>query len=118
MNRVREPFNVNLVAQAAALGALKDNAFISKTKKTTEEGKKFLYRNFQRLGIRYVPSATNFILLNVEQDSREVFQRMLKKGVIVRDMTPWNLDTFIRVTVGKKKENQRFLKALREILGK
>jgi histidinol-phosphate aminotransferase len=53
----------------------------------------------------------------VERDSREVYQKLLKKGVIVRGMTPWNLNTFIRVTVGKKKENQRFLKALKEILG-
>ncbi len=117
LNKVREPFNVNLLAQEAALGALKDEKFLKKTIKSTEEGKKYLYGRFQRLGLRYIPSATNFILLNVDQDSKEVFEKMLQKGVIIRSMKAWGLDSFIRVTVGTKKENQRFIIALREVLG-
>lgn len=116
MEAVREPFNVNMLAQVAALAALKDKNFLLKTKKVVREGKRFLYAEFRKLGLRYVPSVTNFVLFEVGKDSGEICKRLLKKGVIVRDMKAWELDSFIRVTVGTEKENKRFIKELKRIV--
>ncbi len=113
MESVREPFNVNSVAQVGALAALKDKKFLSKTKKLTQKGRKFFYSEFKKLGLRYIPSVTNFVLFEVGSKAPEVCRSLLKKGIIVRDMKAWGLDTFIRVTVGKDKENKRFIKELK-----
>lgn len=116
LERVREPFNVNTLAQVAAVQALKDKKFLHETLKTTEEGKKFLYRQFDKLGLAYIPSAANFILVDVNTDGKKVFELMLKEGVIVRDMQAWGLDNFIRVTIGTNEENKKFIKALKRVL--
>lgn len=113
MDSVREPFNVNSMAQIAAVAALKDRGFLSKTKKVTERGRKFLYSEFKKMGLRYIPSVTNFVLFEVGKEADEVCKKLLKKGVIVRNMKAWGLGTFIRVTVGKEKENKRFIKELK-----
>ncbi|MFA4992146.1 MAG: histidinol-phosphate transaminase [Candidatus Omnitrophota bacterium] len=117
MEACRDPFNVNSLAQAAGLGALKDKGFLARTKKTVREGKKFLYNQLKEIGLRYVPSVTNFILIEIGPKADEVIQRLLKKGVIVRNMESWGLTNFMRVTVGKKEENKRFVKELKKILG-
>ncbi|HOX54967.1 MAG: histidinol-phosphate transaminase [Candidatus Omnitrophica bacterium] len=116
MNRVRQPFNVNLLAQAAALEAIDDIAFLGRTRKITLDGKKYLYRELDRLGFPYVSSVANFILIDLKQDCRIVFNKLLKEGVIVRPMGTYNLKNFIRVTIGTKKENTRFINSLRRIL--
>jgi len=116
MESVREPFNVNSIAQVGALAALKDKKFLSKTKKLTQVGRKFLYKEFKKLGLRYIPSVTNFVLFEVGRNAQSVARSLLKKGIIVRDMAPWGLDTFIRVTVGKEKENKRFVRELKGVL--
>lgn len=116
INRVREPFNVNMLAQIGALAALDDKVFLKKTLSNTKKGKEFLYREFDKLGLAYVPSATNFILVNIKKDCKEVFKKLLKLGIIIRDMKGWGLDTYIRVTVGTDKENKKFIKALRRVL--
>ena len=116
MERVRQPFNVNLLAQLAAGAALDDKKFLSKTKKTILEGKSYLYESLKKLGIAYVPSVANFILIDVARDSLEVFKEMLKYGVIVRDMKQYGLKNFIRVTIGTKKENERFIRVLKKVL--
>ena len=116
MERIRQPFNVNSLAQAAGLAALEDNAFLQKTRRLTLEGKDFIYRKLSRMGLGYVFSAANFILIDVGRDSRQVFKAMLKFGVIVRDMDQYGLKNFIRVTIGTQKENQRFLCVLKKVL--
>ena len=116
LSRVREPFNVNSVAQVAALASLKEKAYYKEILKIINKEKAYLYKNFEKMGLSFVDSVTNFILVNVRRDSFDVFQKFLTKGVIVRDMGFWGLDTFIRVTVGTPKENKRFIKALKEIL--
>jgi histidinol-phosphate aminotransferase len=116
MERVRQPFNVNLLAQVAAGAALDDKKFLSKTKKIILEGKSYLYESLKKLGIAYVPSVANFILIDVARDSLEVFKEMLKYGVIVRDMKQYGLKNFIRVTIGTKKENERFIRVLKKVL--
>jgi len=116
MERARQPFNINSLAQAGAQAALDDKEFLRKTRKLVLEGKDYLYDNLKKLGLAYVPSITNFILVDVGQDGVEIFNKMLRFGVIVRDMKQYGLKNFIRVTIGTKKENERFIKVLRKIL--
>lgn len=116
LEKARQPFNVNLLAQEAALAALGDKAFLLKTRKTVLEGKRWLYGEFRKLGLTYVPSETNFILVDVKRDCAKLFQDMLRLGVIVRDMKAYKLDTFIRVTIGTPRENRKFITALKKTL--
>lgn len=116
MEGARQPFNVNSLAQAAAFAALADTGFIKKTLKTIKEGKKYIYKELDKLNSEYTPSETNFILINLKKDGRDVFQEMLKKGVIIRELKQYDLDDFIRVTIGTMSENKKFIKALKETL--
>ena len=116
LERMRQPFNVNLLAQAAGLAALEDKEFLAKTRRLTLAGKDFIYQELSKMGLGYVPSVANFILIDVGKDSREVFKACLKYGVIIRDMCQYGLKNFIRVTIGTPKENQRFLRVLKKVL--
>jgi len=116
MEKVRQPFNVNLLAQVAATAALDDKKFLGKTRQIILDGKSYLYDCLTGLGIAYLPSVANFILIDVGKDSVSVFKEMLKYGVIVRDMKQYGLKNFIRVTIGTKKENERFIKVLKKAL--
>ncbi|MGQ9543833.1 MAG: histidinol-phosphate transaminase [Candidatus Bathyarchaeia archaeon] len=116
MNKVREPFNVNLLAQEAALAALEDEEYVKFVRRETDKGKRFLYNEFGRLGLEYVPSATNFILVRLGPKAEEVYQRLLRVGVIVRHMKAWGLSEYVRVTVGREDENRFFIKNLETIL--
>ena len=116
MERVRQPFNVNLLAQLAAEAALDDKDFLEKTRKLILEEKNFLYKKLRELGVNYIPSVANFILLDVGRDGCEVFKEMLKFGVIVRDMEQYGLSNFIRVTIGIREENKKFLSALKKVI--
>jgi len=116
LERARQPFNVNLIAQAAALGALDDAAFLSKTRRITLAGKKYLYRELAAMGVAYIPSVTNFILIDIGRDGVEVFRRLLALGVIVRDMKQYRLDSFLRVSIGTPAENKKFISALKKVL--
>jgi histidinol-phosphate aminotransferase len=113
---VRQPFNVNLAAQIGALAALDDKGFLRKTKRAVLEGKDYLYGALKKAGLAYVPSVANFILVDVSKPGAEVFKSMLKFGVIVRDMDQYGLKNFIRVTIGTKNENVRFIKVLKKVL--
>lgn len=112
MNKVREPFNTNSLSQEAALAALEDTEHLKKSVGINEDGKKYLYREFDSLGLKYVPTEANFIYMVLERDSRELFDALLRKGVIVRPMGPKQ----IRVTIGLPEENRRFIEALKESL--
>jgi histidinol-phosphate aminotransferase len=116
LERIRQPFNVNLLAQVAGVAALEDKDFLKKTRRLILEGKDFIYQQLSRLGLGYVPSVANFILIDVGRDSQKVFKAMLKLGVIVRDMRQYGLANFIRVTIGTQKENQRFVQVLSKII--
>jgi histidinol-phosphate aminotransferase len=118
MNRIRQPFNVNSLAQAAALAALEDDGHVLECVRMIEAGRHFLYDEFTSLGIKYVPSRANFILVDVGRSASDIFQRLLKEGVIVRPMTPFGMESALRVTVGTPEENRRFVKALKAVLGK
>ena len=116
MDRVRPPFNVNTLAQAAAIAALEDRKFLKKTKELILEGKQYLYGCLDKSGVAYIPTVANFILMDVGRDGAGVFREMLKYGVIVRDMKQYGLKNFIRVTIGTRKENERFIKVLKKVL--
>jgi len=116
INRIREPFNANLLAQEAALAALDDEEYARFVRRETDKGKKYLYEEFTRLGLGYVPSATNFILVKIGPRAEEVYQKLLRDGIIVRQMNAWKLNDYIRVTIGKEEENRFFIEKLETIL--
>lgn len=118
LNRAKQPFNVNYIAQVAALAALSDEDFLEKTLTTVREQKKYLYSKFQGMNLEFIKSAANFILFNCRQEGKDIFNKLLKQGVIVREMKAYGLDKWLRVTVGKSSENQKFIKALKNVLGK
>jgi histidinol-phosphate aminotransferase len=117
MERTREPFNTNLLAQAAAEAALDDKAFLARTLKHVAREKSLLYLSFKKLGLEYADSATNFIVVDVKKDCKAVFNALLKRGVIVRDMKAWGFDTYIRVTIGTREENRKLVEALKKVIG-
>jgi histidinol-phosphate aminotransferase len=116
LHRVRQPFNVNSLAQAAALAALEDDGHILECVRMNEAGRHFLYDEFTGLGLKYVTSRANFILVDVGRSAHEVYQRLLREGVIVRPMTSFGMETALRITVGTPEENRRLIKALRKCL--
>jgi len=116
LNRLREPFNINSVAQAAAVAVLNDDAHYRNIAKEVETQRQYLYRSLENMKISYETSFTNFILVNVRGDSSKVAQALLKKGVIIRDMAVWGLKGYIRVSIGNASENKRFIKSLGEVL--
>jgi histidinol-phosphate aminotransferase len=118
MNRIRQPFNVNALAQVAALAALDDESHVMECVRMIEAGRHYLYDEFNALGIKYVPSRANFILVDVGHSASDVFQRLLKEGVIVRPLTPFGMESALRITIGTPQENRRLVKALRHVMAK
>ena len=111
MNRVRQPFNTNSLAQAAAIAALDDDEHLKKSREVNNKGRVFLYRELERRNIPYVSSEANFMLVDVGNGAN-ITGMLLKKGIIVRDMACYNLPNFIRVTVGLEEENKKFIEEL------
>ncbi len=116
LNRIRMPFNVNMLAQVAATAALDDTQFLSKTLSVVHQGLDFLYDELDKRGMQYFPSQANFFLIDVGQPAKAVYERLLSQGVIVRSMHGYGYPQYIRLTVGLPDENQRFLKALDAVL--
>lgn len=116
MNKVREPFNVNLLAQEAAAAALDDRNHLNRTIKLVNAGRKFLTLSLEKMGIHCVDTVTNFILADLNREALPVYEALLRRGVIVRPMNAWGLKTFLRVTIGKKEENEKFIEKLKEAL--
>jgi len=116
LDRIRQPFNVPRSAQVAALAAIEDIEHLNLSIAVNEMGKKYLYKEFDKLNLEYVPTYTNFILFKVPIKAKVAFQKLLKKGVIVRDMTGYGLENYLRVTIGTQEENEIFIKALKEVL--
>jgi len=116
IDRVRQPFNTNVLAQVGALAALDDDEFLKRTIRTVHGGLDFLYAEIDKMGLSYFPSQANFFLIDVKQDASVVFENMLRKGVIVRPMGAYGYSTYIRVNAGLPEENRRFIEALKEVL--
>jgi histidinol-phosphate aminotransferase len=116
LNRVRQPFNVNSLALAAATAALGDTKFVTKSVKMNRAGMAVLARSFKKLGLEFIPSCANFITFRVPE-SGAVYGKLLSQGVIVRPLAGYAMPEHLRVTVGTPKENERFLSALKSALG-
>ena len=117
LHRVRPPFDTSVLAQAAALAALTDDEFLQRTLTLNRNGKRQLYAAFSRLGLQALPTHANFILVDVGRAAREVAQRLLEQGVIVRTPRHPALGRFVRVSIGTEAENRRFIAALERTLG-
>ncbi|ARP89979.1 histidinol-phosphate transaminase [Bordetella genomosp. 9] len=115
LNRVRQPFNVNTLAQAAAVAALQDRDFLERSYQVNKEGKAQLCQAFDTLGLKYVPSYGNFVLVHVG-DAPRINLELLKRGVIVRPVAGDGLPEWLRVSIGLPQENARFIEALTAIL--
>ena len=115
MQRVRQPFNVNAPAQWAALAALDDGDHVRRSLDVNRQGLEYLQSEFKKLGLSFVPSHGNFILVRVGK-GQEVFKQLLSQGVIVRPMGGYKLPEHVRVTVGTMDENQKFIEALQKVI--
>lgn len=114
MNKIREPFNTNTLAQIASIHALTDDEHVRKTIENNEAGKKYLYSEFDLMGVKYVPTETNFIYIPLEFESKTLFDALLQKGVIIRPVGP----KAVRVTIGLPEENRRFIESMKNALVK
>ena len=112
LNRVRQPFNVNAIAQAAAVAALDDREFTEKTARENRAGRAQLERGCAALGLAFVPSVANFMLVKVG-DGWRVFEALQRRGVIVRPVKSYGLPEWVRVTVGTHEQNERVLAELK-----
>lgn len=116
LNKVRQPFNVSALAQAAACGALDDEAHVEKTLRVVREGRAFLEREFQRLGVDYVPSQSNFVMIRVGPQCDRIYEALLRRGVIVRPLKSFGYPEHLRITIGTPEETRRFVSAFEHSL--
>ncbi len=112
MEKVHQPFNINALAQIGALAALSDVEHVKRSIEINKKGKTYLYKELNRVGLKYVPSEANFILFDVGSNGKKVYESLLREGVIVRYIEGSRL----RVTIGLPKENKRFIQALQKVL--
>ncbi|MFC1462551.1 histidinol-phosphate transaminase [Verrucomicrobiota bacterium] len=122
LNRVRQPFNVNAMAMVAAIAALGDTDHVKRTVAMVREGLAYLEKEFEGMGLPYVPAVANFMLVETgavapHLPGRRIFEALQRKGLIVRAMDGYGLPQHVRVTVGTKDENERLVRALREVVG-
>jgi histidinol-phosphate aminotransferase len=113
LEKVRQPFSVNLLAQIAAAAALEDEEHKERTARINEEGRRYLYEELSRLGLSFVPSQANFILVHVGPHASQVMERLVKEGIVVRGMAGYGLVEYLRVTIGTSEENASFIEALK-----
>jgi histidinol-phosphate aminotransferase len=112
LNRVRPPFNANSLAQRAALAALDDDEHVARSRTVNEAGMEQIVAGLRGLGLSPIPSQANFVYFDVKRDGRQVFDALLREGVIVRHIE----GTMLRVTIGRSDENDVFLHALKNVL--
>ncbi len=118
LNKVRQPFNVNTVAQIGACAALDDDDHYSKTMRTISEGLRFFYRELDYAGISYIPTQANYVMIHVGANCDEVHEAMLRQGIIIRPLTSFGYHDYVRVNVATPEENARCLSNLKAVLGK
>ena len=116
LQRVKLPFSVNILAEKAGIAALKDRFFYDQTLKTVCAGREFLSSELKKLGCKVFPSRANFLMFAPPEDALEVFDGLLKRGVIIRPLKSYGLKEYLRVSIGTEEENKAFIDELREIL--
>lgn len=115
VNRIRQPFNVNSLAQVAAIAALQDDDFVAQSRHLNQQQMTWLMKQLDSLGLAFVPSKANFIMVNVF-DGNDVYDKLLKQGVIVRPLAGYNLPEWVRITIGLPEENARLIDTLAQVL--
>jgi histidinol-phosphate aminotransferase len=115
MNRVRQPFNVNSIAQAAAVASLGDDEFVERTRALNQAGMVQITQGLEKLGLTFIPSFANFVSFKVA-DARGVYERLLDQGVIVRPIANYEMPDYLRVSIGLFSENARFLEVLAQAI--
>jgi histidinol-phosphate aminotransferase len=119
LNRIRQPFNVNSLAQAAAIAAFQDKAFLQQGYEVNQAGYGQLTTAFEALKLQYLPSAGNFVLVKVGEDDQagsRINMELLKRGIIVRPVGNYGLPEWLRISIGLPEENAAFIEALQDIL--
>ncbi len=116
LDKVREPFNINRFAQVAAIAALKNKQFLRKTLSFLNQEKKYLYQELTKLKISFIPSATNFVLVEFKKDTQKLYDYLLKRGIIIRQLKAWGLKSCFRVTLGRRKANRKFITYFKQYL--
>ena len=115
LHKARAPFNLHVLAQEAALAALEDREHVRRTVENNKEGMRFYEQAFREMGLEWIPSQGNFILVKVGR-GKQVFQDMLARGVIVRAQDGYGLPEWIRISIGTPAENARCIEVLKEVL--
>ena len=116
LNRVRQPFNTNTLAQAAAVASLDDIEHVGKSVTMNNAGKVFLQNAFNEMELNYLPTMGNFISVNVKQDGLALYEKLLQQGVIVRPVANYDMPEYLRVTIGRQQQNERFIETLKQCL--
>ncbi len=116
LNRVRQPFNTNLLAQAAALASLDDEHHVRDSVVVNNDGKTYLFQQLHDTGLKTLPTMGNFIAINFEREAMPVYEALLRRGVIVRPVANYAMPEYLRVTIGSEQQNQRFIEALQQAL--
>lgn len=116
LNRVRQPFNTSSLSQVAALAALDDDEFLARTQQLVWNGLRYLYAEIGKMGLKYVPTQSNFFLIEMPCEAKRVLEAMLNRGVIIRSMASYGMDRYIRINVGLPEENERFVTTLGQVL--
>ncbi len=116
LKKVQPPYSVNCLAQTAARAFLSDDNYRERLLENNRRGKEFLYGKFKQLNLSYVPTEANFIFVNLEMDADLICKRLIVEGIIVRSGKVWGCDTYIRVTIGTREQNQQLINALQKIL--
>jgi histidinol-phosphate aminotransferase len=115
LHKTRQPFNVNSIAQAGAIAALGDEAYLSETKRIVDEGRAFLQQRFAEMRIPFVPAIANFVMVNVG-DGCVVFEKLLQRKIIVRPLKGYGLPEWVRISVGTMEQNKKLIDALKDVL--
>jgi len=116
LNRVRQPFNTNMLAQAAAIASLADDEHVAKSVEMNNAGKIYLQNAFTEMGLSYLPTMGNFISVNVKQDGLALYQKLLQQGVIVRPVANYDMPEYLRITIGSQIQNERFIETLKQCI--
>jgi len=116
LNRVRQPFNTNMLAQTAAIASLADAEHVAKSVAMNNAGKIYLQDAFTELGLNYLPTMGNFISVNVKQDGLALYQKLLQQGVIVRPVANYDMPEYLRITIGSQIQNERFIETLKQCI--
>lgn len=116
LDKVRQPFNVNLLAVKAGLAVLKDEAYFEKSIQIVKEGRKYLKRELEKLGFKVFPSQANFLMVDFGEKAESIYQKLMEKGFLLRSLKAYGFSTFLRISIGLLEENELLILKLKEVL--